>query len=270
MIPDVRRNFHRESLQGGKEQRPRIRMTNVYLPMAKWRRLSIRSDPIRLLFLRFFFSLTFSLAPFAMSDRTLSSPSSRPSFSSRFALAWDHHPSRADRCVNYRRADLEAFTDRQLVRFHPPSLPLFLPRSFCLVRGCFLETASRRRRASHSRYSPTPEAHSFLFFSSIFLASDGHAGADQHDWNVYRFAESHHELHTGERAAQNTILQRFANNQEQHAQQRDSSFFSRRQNFVCLRFRRHELVVGLRIALIDLVGVYPAICSKANERTTAE
>lgn len=47
---------------------------------------SIRSDP-PFVSPFFFFSLTFSLTPFAMSDRTLSSPSSRPSFSSRFALA---------------------------------------------------------------------------------------------------------------------------------------------------------------------------------------
>lgn len=46
---------------------------------------------------------------------------------------------------------------------------------------------------------PTTTIHDSVVFisSSVFLASDGHAGADQHDGLVHRLAESHHELHAG-------------------------------------------------------------------------
>lgn len=36
---------------------------------------------------------------------------------------------------------------------------------------------------------------SFFFFST----SDGHAGAGEHDWDVYRLTKSHYELHAGKK-----------------------------------------------------------------------
>lgn len=46
--------------------------------------------------------------------------------------------------------------------------------------------------------------HDLLSF--FFSTSDGHAGAGEHDRDVYRITESHYELHTGEKNHRGTFF----------------------------------------------------------------